>query len=83
MDSGELKMRLGRILAEEEVDRPIDWPTVVHLSNELLGELQMPVPLIVDEYLRGSERRRQDWVFGNAQRAQLLQFLRTRGAPLL
>ena len=83
MDTGELKMRLGRILAEEEADRPVDWLAVESLSDELLGELRMPVPLIVDEYLRGSERRRQDGVFGNAQRVQLLQFLRQSGNPLL
>ena len=83
MDTGELKVRLGRILAEEEAERSVDWTAVERLSGELLGELQMPVPLIVDEYLRGSERRRQDWVFGNAQRGQLLQYLRSSGTPML
>ena len=83
MDTDELKVRLGRILAEEEGDGHTDWPSVEHLSNELLGELQMPVPLIVDEYLRGSDRRRQDMVFGHAQRGQLLQFLRNGEVPML
>jgi len=83
MDTDELKIRLGRILAEEEGDGHVDWSKVDCLSNELLGELQMPVPLIVDEYLRGSDRRRQDMVFGHAQRGQLLQFLRSNGISML
>ena len=83
MDTGELKSRLGRILAEEEGDGPVDWPSVEFLSNALLGELQMPVPLIVDEYLRGSERRRQDEVLGHAQRGQLLLYLRSKAEPQL
>jgi hypothetical protein len=81
MDTGELKVRLGRILAEEEGDGPVDWEVVARLSNELLGELQMPVPLIVDEYLRGFDRRRQDIVFGHAQRVQLLLYLRSKSDP--
>ena len=83
MDTGELKDRLGRILAEEEADRPVDWLEVERMSDDLMGELKMPVPLIVDEYLRGSERRRQDGVFGNAQRVQLLQYLKASGTPML
>ncbi|MBV8907715.1 MAG: hypothetical protein JOZ20_01815 [Sphingomonas sp.] len=74
-----MKSRLGQILAEEERDPPIDWFLVEQLSSELLGELSSPLPLIVDEYLRGSERRRQDEVFAHAQRGQLLLFLRTPG----
>ena len=77
MDSDGLKHRLGQILAEEERDPPVDWSLVGQLSIELLGELSTPLPLIVDEYLRGSERRRQDEVFAHAQRGQLLLFLRT------
>lgn len=72
----ELKLRLGQILAEEEGDGSTDWYSVVYLSDELLGQLQAPVPLIVDEYLRGADRRRQDSVYGHAQRSQLLHFLR-------
>ena len=72
----ELKLRLGRILAEEEGDGSVDWPAVQGLSDALLGELQMPIPLIVDDYLRGADRRRQDNVFAHAQRTQLLAFLR-------
>jgi hypothetical protein len=73
----ELKLRLGRILAEEEGGASVDWPGVQGLSDELLGELQLPIPLIVDEYLRGADRRRQDNVFAHAQRTQLLAFLRS------
>jgi len=76
MKIDELKFRLGQILAEEEGDGPVDWHSVAYQSGELLGELQVPIPLIVDEYLRGTDRRRQDIVYGHAQRSQLLHFLR-------
>jgi hypothetical protein len=72
----ELKLRLGQILAEEEGDGSVDWQSVAGLSEKLLGELQLPIPLIVNEYLRGAERRRQDGVYAHAQRSQLLHFLR-------
>jgi len=72
----ELKIRLGQILAEEEGNGSVNWPGVQGLSDQLLGELRVPMPLIVDEYLRGAERRRQDNVFAHAQRTQLLEFLR-------
>ena len=81
MDAGELKHRLGQILAEEEGDEAIDWQRVQSQSDALLGELQMPVPLVVDEYLRGSDRRRQDMMFGRAQRLELLLYLRARSEP--
>ena len=83
MDTFELKNRLGRILAEEEGDGPVDWESVERLSNQLLGELQMPIPLVLDEYLRGSDRRRLDIMFAHAQRGELLQFLRSRAEPRL
>jgi hypothetical protein len=76
MDTGRLKVRLGLILAEEERDGSIDWMAIEQLSQELRGELRMPVPLIVDDYLRGSDRRRDDIVFGHFQRGELLLFLR-------
>ena len=76
MKIDELKLRLGQILAEEEGDGAVDWQNVAGLSSQLLGELQLPIPLIVNEYLRGAERRRQDGVYGHAQRSQLLHFLR-------
>ena len=76
MKLDELKLRLRRILAEEEGDASVDWHSVQGLSDELLGELQMPMPLIVNEYLRGADRRRQDGVYAHAQRSQLLHFLR-------
>ena len=71
-DQHSLKGRLGRILAEGEGDGSVDWLLVERLSDELHGELQMPIPLIVDEYLRGFERRRLDEMFGRAQRSKLL-----------
>jgi hypothetical protein len=76
MNIDELKLRLGQILAEEEGDASVNWNNVQLRSDELLGELQMPIPLIVNEYLRGSGRRREDGVYAHAQRTQLLQFLR-------
>ena len=76
MKIDELKVRLGQILAEEEGDATVNWNMVQLRSDELLGELQMPIPLIVNEYLRGSDRRREDGVYAHAQRSQLLHFLR-------
>jgi hypothetical protein len=76
MKIDELKLRLGQILAEEEANGSVDWQSVACQSRELLGELQVPIPLIVDDYLRGADRRRQDSVYGHAQRSQLLHFLR-------
>ena len=81
MDTDELKLRLGRILAEEEGDGATDWPTVERMSDQLRSELQMPAPLIVDEYLRGLDRRREEEMFGRAQRNELLTFLRGRAEP--
>lgn len=79
MEIDELKLRLGRILVEEEGGGSVDWHAVQGQSDELLGELQAPIPLIVEEYLRGTGRRRQDNVFAHAQRTQLLDFLRNDG----
>ena len=56
-----------------------DTVTILDLTPSpirVIGELQVPIPLIVDEYLRGTDRRRQDIVYGHAQRSQLLHFLR-------
>lgn len=77
MKIDELKIRLGQILAEEEGYESVNWGNVQLRSDELLGELQMPIPLIVNEYLRGSDRRREDGVYAHAQRSQLLHFLRS------
>ena len=81
MDTDELKHRLGQILAEEEGDGAVDWLLIEQQSATLLGELHVPLPLIVDEYLRGSERRRQDPMFGRAQRSELLRYLRGLAEP--
>jgi hypothetical protein len=79
MKIDELKIRLGQILAQEEGDSSVNWHSVQCQSDELLGQLQVPIPLIVDAYLRGIDRRRQDNVFAHAQRTQLLHFLRSDG----
>jgi hypothetical protein len=76
MKIDQLKIRLGQILAEEEGDGSVNWHNIMCLSDELRGELQVPIPLIVDEFLRGADRRRQDSVYAHAQRSQLLHFLR-------
>ena len=76
MEIDELKLRVGRILAEEEGDASVDWHSVAFQSDELLGELQVPIPLIVDAYLRGADRRRTDNVFAHAQRSELVLYLR-------
>lgn len=81
MTIDELRFRLGQILAEEEGDGPTDWVTVEFLAGELATELNgSSVPLIVDAFLRGADRRRQDSVFAHAQRSELLHFLRTDDA---
>ena len=72
----QLKIRLGQILAEEEGDGSVDWDSIQSRSDELLGELQVPIPLIVQAYLRGADQRRTDSVYAHAQRSQLLHFLR-------
>ena len=66
----QLKLRLGQILAEEEGDGFADWSIIQLRSDELLGELQVPIPL------QGADRRRQDSLYAHAQRSQLLHFLR-------
>lgn len=71
-----LKLRLGKILVEEEGGGSVNWLSVQCQSAKLLGELQAPIPLIVGEFLRGADRRRLDNVFAHAQRTQLLEFLR-------
>ncbi|WP_395621933.1 hypothetical protein [Sphingomonas daechungensis] len=76
MNVVELKVRLDRILAEEEGEGAVDWEIVEDQSNKLLGELPAPIPLVVEAYLLGSSRRREDGVFAHAQRSQLLSFLR-------
>ena len=76
MEINELKLRLGRILAEEEGDGSVDWHLIACQSDELLGELQVPIPLIVDAYLRGADRRRSDSVFAHAQRSELVLYMR-------
>jgi len=81
METDELNHRLAQILAEEEREGMVDWHWVESQSQVLLGELQMPIPLIVEEYLRGFERRRHDELIGRAQRTELLQFLRNRAEP--
>ena len=82
MDDVELKARLGQILAREERGQLVDWDWVFEQSDALLSELERSVPDIVDEFLRGIERRRRDAIYGWAQRRLLRQYLRSASEPL-
>ena len=70
------KASVGSDPRGEEGDGFADWSIIQLRSDELLGELQVPIPLIVSEYLQGADRRRQDSLYAHAQRSQLLHFLR-------
>ena len=76
MDAMELKRRLGEILTIEEFGSPPDWVQVEHLSHRLETELDVDAPTIVHTYLHGVQYRKADPVFGAAQRAELLRYLR-------
>jgi len=70
-----LKARLSEILAEEEEAR-VDWDAVLNRSADLLSEMTLPAPAVVQDYLNSIEMRRGDSVFAHAQRTELLRFLR-------
>ena len=74
MKTGELKRRLGQILANEE-DPDVDWDAVAAMSAELASDLGHSLPPIVADYLASVERRREDSVFGHAQRSVLVLYL--------
>jgi len=70
-----LKQRLGLIIAQEQ--RPdVDWFLVARLCDQLAEELGTEVPPIVQEYPASFERRRSDAVFAQAQRSELVNYLR-------
>jgi hypothetical protein len=70
MKTEELKRRLGQILAKEE-EPNVDWGAVATMSDELAGDLGDMRPPIVADYLTSVARRREDSVFGHAQRSAL------------
>jgi len=74
MKTEELKRRLGEILAEEEGPE-VDWDAVARMSAQLASDLGHSLPPIAAEYLASVERRREDNVFGHAQRSVLGLYL--------
>jgi hypothetical protein len=80
MTLDELKSKLTFLLGEEE-EREVDWTLVEHLSLGLQEELRLGSPPdfpadLLDDYLSGFARRREDPVFAQAQRSELVAFLR-------
>jgi hypothetical protein len=76
----ELKSELAIILSEEE-RADVDWAEVSALSRTLHELLLSDPPafypeLLVEEYLSGADRRRDDPVVAHAQRSRLVAFLR-------
>lgn len=74
MKTEELKRRLGEILAKEE-EPDVDWDSVAAMSAGLAADLGHSLPPIAGDYLVSIERRRQDSVFGHAQRSIMVQYL--------
>jgi hypothetical protein len=74
MKTEELKRRLGEILAKEE-DPESDWDEVAEMSARLASDLGHSLPEIAADYLASVERRREDSVFGHAQRSVLALYL--------
>jgi hypothetical protein len=74
MKTDELKRRLGQILAEEE-GPDVDWDAVAAMSAQLAADLGHSLPPIAADYLASVERRREDSVFGHAQRSVLVLYL--------
>lgn len=74
MTTEELKRRLGQILAKEE-ESDVDWGAVAAMSAELASDLEHSPPPIAADYLASVERRREDSVFGHAQRSVLILYL--------
>ncbi len=70
-----LKQQLGNIVAQEEAPE-VDWATVSRLCAALAAELGPAAPLPVQEYLAAVGRRRWDGVFAQAQRSDLVRYLR-------
>jgi hypothetical protein len=74
MKTEELKRRLGEILAKEE-EPEVDWDAVAAMSGQLASDLGHSLPPIAADYLASVERRREDSVFGHAQRSVLALYL--------
>jgi hypothetical protein len=77
----ELKVELAIILSEEE-RADADWAHIGALSRRLRELLLRNPPagypdVLVEEYLIGTDRRRDDSVFAHGQRSCLVGFLRS------
>jgi hypothetical protein len=70
-----LKQRLGLLITQEE-RTDVDWSLVARLCDQLAEELGSDAPPIVQEYLASFEQRRSDAVFAQAQRSDLVRYLR-------
>ncbi|MEO6256593.1 MAG: PilZ domain-containing protein [Sphingomicrobium sp.] len=74
MNTEELKRRLGEILAKEE-EPVVEWDAIEAMSTELASDLGHALPPIAADYLLSVERRREDSVFGHAQRSVVVLYL--------
>lgn len=72
----DLKQRLGQILTEEE-DPDTDWDAVAEMCAVLISKLPSAAPPVAQAYLLSVESRRSDIVFAQAQRSELLRYLRS------
>ena len=74
MKTEELRRRLAEILVKEE-EPDVDWRAVTELSAALAQDLGNSLPPITADYLASVDRRREDAVFGHAQRSVLALYL--------
>jgi hypothetical protein len=74
MKTEELRRRLGEILAKEE-ELGVDWDAIAAMSTQLASDLGHSLPPIAADYLANVDRRREDSVFGHAQRSVLKLYL--------
>ena len=77
LSESELKHRLGLILSIEERGDQADWFAITRLSAELLEDLPETTPLIVRAYLTDSDIRRVSVNVANAQRSEIIHYLRS------
>ena len=66
--------RLGQILAKEE-EPEVDWGAIAAVSAQLASDLGDSLPREAADYLASVDRRREDAVFGHAQRSVLALYI--------
>lgn len=80
MHTGDVRRRVGAILAAEE-RQPPDWAEVARLTDELqrqlMAEPNTECPEIVDRYLDDADIRSSDAAYGKHQRHQVGRFVAT------